>query len=55
MHERFQISVRRACALALLQRSTWYAKSVPETKARCASAFATSLSAVQGSATGEWW
>lgn len=27
MHERFQISVQRACALALLQRSTWYAKS----------------------------
>ncbi|MFH7109549.1 IS3 family transposase [Achromobacter xylosoxidans] len=27
IHERFQISVQRACALALLQRSTWYAKS----------------------------
>ncbi|AMH05043.1 hypothetical protein AL509_08710 [Achromobacter xylosoxidans] len=26
IHERFQISVQRACALALLQRSTWYAK-----------------------------
>ncbi|MNL01832.1 hypothetical protein D3C87_1223170 [compost metagenome] len=28
MHERFRISVQRACALALLQRSTWYAKSL---------------------------
>jgi len=27
MHERFRISVQRACALALQQRSTWQAKS----------------------------
>ena len=27
MQERFKVSVRRSCGLALLQRSTWYARS----------------------------
>jgi len=27
MRERFKVSVRRSCDLALLRRSVWYAKS----------------------------
>ena len=27
MQERFKVSVRRSCELALLQRSVWYARS----------------------------
>lgn len=42
MQERFKVSVHRSWRLALLQRSSWYAKSEARDQVRCASASGTS-------------